>query len=537
MQWSSRHGRRATAVGLVPPWGCPVGCLGLVCLVLVSGAAGCGSRGPSSDPRPLAPVVGHAASHSSATAATDPDHTAAIRRFCGDCHALPDPATFPKEDWPREVRQGYVFYERSLRSDLPRPPEAEAVRFFQSAAPQALVIDRACDRVETPAPVRFEALPMPATANVVDPAVAHVRWDADERAFSTSDMRSGEVRRWRRRGDGGWESDVVARAAHACRLTPLTTPGAAAAGWLLADLGSFHVVDHDRGRVLRIGPAGAVETLLDGVSRVVEAQPWPEGGVVVAEFGWRDTGALRLVPAGGGAGTILDPRHGALGVRVADLDADGQADIIAAFAQEHETVDAWWGSAGGEPVHETIHRFPDPSWGSSSFDLVDLDTDGRIDILHANGDMMDSGLAKPVHGVRWLRNTGGRRFECREIMRIPAAAQAAAADLDGDGDLDIVVSALHPRAADSPPGTFAALTWLEQLPDGDFAPHTIALDTCDHAAFALGDVDGDSRTDIVAGVWRSEERGPSEAPVRVYLNRRSAPAAGGGAASDTGGGA
>jgi len=533
MQRSSRHGRRATAVGRVALRNWRVGCLVLACVALVWGAAGCGARGPSSAARPGAVVVGDQAG----APAIDPASTAAIRTFCGDCHALPDPASFPREDWPREVRQGYVFYERSLRSDLPRPPEAEAVRFFQAAAPEVLVIDRACDRVETPAPVRFEPLPLPATVNVVDPAVAHVRWEADERAFTTSDMRSGEVRRWRRRGDGGWESDLVARAAHACRLTPLTMPGAPATGWLLADLGSFHVVDHDRGRVLRIGRAGAAETLVDGVSRVVEAQPWPDGGIVVAEFGWRDTGALRLVPAGGGAGTILDPRHGALGVRVADLDADGQADIVAAFAQEHETVDAWWGSAGGEPVHETIHRFPDPSWGSSGFDLVDLDADGRIDILHVNGDMMDSGLAKPVHGVRWLRNAGGRRFECREIMRIPAAAQAAAADLDGDGDLDIVVSALHPRAVDSPPGTFAALMWLEQRSGGDFALHTIAFDTCDHAAFALGDVDGDARTDIIAGVWRSEERGPSEAPIRVYLNRPSPSAPGGGVVSDRGGGA
>lgn len=473
----------------------------------LAGALGCGSANtPTTVARDGAPVAD------------------SIRRFCGDCHALPDPASFPREDWPREVRQGYVFYERSLRTDLPRPPEGDAVRFFQASAPQALVIDRAAERVETAPAIVFERLRLASGSERPAPAIAHLVWHPDERVLFTSDMRSGEVTRWTIAADGGdrhgeISGNVVARVAHACRLTPTST-GSDPQGWLLADLGSFHVVDHDRGRVLRIAAEGAVETLVTGLSRVVEARPWPPtGGMVVAEFGWRDTGALRLLPPEGGEGTVLDARHGSLGVRVIDLDSDGHDDIVCAFAQEHETVDVYWGREGGVPEHATIHRFPDPSWGSGGFDLADIDADGRIDILHVNGDMMDSGLAKPFHGVRWLRNTGDRRFECREIARIPAASQATAADLDCDGDLDIVVSALHPRAGAAPGGTFAALVWLEQVADGSFAPHTIALDTCDHAAFSLGDADGDGLTDIIAGVWRADDRAPAEAPVRVYLNR------------------
>jgi len=474
------------------------------CLV---GVIGCGAAKP---PSSVAPDGGQVAD--------------SIRRFCGDCHALPDPASFPREDWPREVRQGYVFYERSLRTDLPRPPEGEAVKFFQASAPPALVIDRAADRAETAPTIAFERLRIAAGSERPAPALAHMLWHADERVLFTSDMRSGEVMRWTiavdaTAGEGALSGGVVTRVAHACRLTPTST-GSDPRGWLLADLGSFHVVDHDRGRVVRIAGDGAVETLVAGLSRVVEARPWPPtGGIVVAEFGWRDTGALRMVPRDGGEGTVLDPRHGSLGVRVIDLDADGHLDIVSAFAQEHETVDVYWGREKGVPEHATVHRFPDPSWGSGGFDLADIDADGRTDILHVNGDMIDSGLAKPFHGVRWLRNAGDRTFECREIARIPAASQATAADLDGDGDLDIVVSALHPRAGEAPTGTFAALVWLEQRADGSFAPHTIAFDTCDHAAFALGDADGDGATDIIAGVWRADDRGPAETPVRVYLNR------------------
>jgi len=483
----------------------------VVCLLAIAGCV----RAPPE------PSVGTTASADGGVSAEVAD---TVRRFCGDCHALPDGASFAREDWPREVRQGFVFYERSLRSDLKRPPEAETVRLFQASAPEALRIDRAADRGEAEPPVVFEPLRLAVGSERPSPVIAHVLWRPDERVLFTSDMRSGEVSRWTVDvGPGGGEGTVsstpVTRVAHACRLTP-TSSGSDPAGWLLADLGSFNVVDHDRGRVLRMTAGGGVETVVGRLSRVVEVQPWPAGGgVVVAEFGWRATGSLRMVPTDGGAATVLDARHGALGVRVADLDGDGHDDVVAAFAQEHETVDVYWGRDGGDVEHGTIHRFPDPSWGSSGFELADLDADGRLDILHTNGDMMDSGIAKPYHGVRWLRNEGGRAFTCRELIRMPAASQASAADLDGDGDLDVVVSALHPWAAGSPAGTFAALLWLEQRPGGEFAPHTIALDRCDHASFTVADVDRDGRPDLVAGVWRPDEKGPAEAPLRVWLNR------------------
>ena len=498
----NRSGRAAVA------WQAAVGCLVAV--------AGCG-RAPAP---PAADTQGSTAGGDGVSA----EVADTVRRFCGDCHALPDGASFARDDWPREVRQGFVFYERSLRSDLRRPPEAEAVRFFQEAAPEVLSIDRAADRAETKPALVFKPLRLAAGSERPSPVISHVLWRPDEQVLFTSDMRSGDVTRWSiavatGSDDGILSAMPVTRVSNACRLTP-TPPGSDPRGWLLADLGSFNVVDHDRGRVLRIGGDGAVETLLGRLSRVVEVQPFPAtGGIVVAEFGWRFSGALRLVPADGEGGTILDARHGALGVRVADLDGDGHDDIVAAFAQEHETVDIYWGRAGGEPEHETVHRFPDPSWGSSGFELVDLDADGRLDILHTNGDMMDSGIAKPYHGVRWLRNDGGRAFTCRELFRMPAASQASAADLDGDGDLDIVVSALHPWAAGSPSGTFAALVWLEQRPGGEFLPHTIALDACDHASFAMADVDRDGRPDLVAGVWRPDEKGAVESPLRVWLNR------------------
>jgi hypothetical protein len=273
-----------------------------------------------------------------------------------------------------------------------------------------------------------------------------------------------------------------------------------------------------------------------GLGRVIGALPfdWDDDGrldLLVAEFGWRASGALRVLLGAGEEGgaernapfpeVVVDPRHGVLDVAIADLDGDGREDIVAAFAQEHETVDGWFSRGNGQYEHRELVRFPEPSWGSSGIDLADLDGDGDLDILHANGDTMDSGLARPTHGIRALVNDGTARFDVREIALMPGVSQVRAADLDGDGDLDVVATALHPGAAADPTGTFDAVLWVEQGDGGRWIPRSIERDDCRYAAFALVDADGDGRIDIVAGRWNADVTGSPAPALRVWLNRPS----------------
>lgn len=524
--------------------------------------AGCGSTAPGLSKKEASrttatrverptPVPGAAArdvASSSAAPAPAPLSPAArerVERFCSACHPLPHSENFPREQWPAEVRLGFDLYRASLRSDLPEPPEADAIRYFQERAPSALEIPRAADRIDAPAAVRFEPATVRGVPEQSGPAVAQVIRCGPEfesaggAALFTTDMRSGEIRRWRIAADVA-VSGVFASGGHPCRLTPL--PGRSDA-WFVADLGSYMPEDHDFGGVsLLVGPdgagassgerdvavAGTLTPLRTGLSRVVEARPFDFDGegpldLLVVEFGWRRTGALRVLLGAGEGGEptgqrVLDPRHGCLAARVADFDGDGADDVVAVFAQEHETVDVWYRRGPGDFDHRQIHRFPDPSWGSSGLDVADIDGDGDPDILHCNGDTMDSGLPRPTHGVRVLVNEGGKAFENREIATIPGVSQATAADLDGDGDLDVVACAFLPSDGGRPAGTFEALVWIEQTEDG-WRPHTIERDRCEHAAFALADVDADGRTDIVAGVFQADAKASAGPLVRVWLNR------------------
>ena len=161
-------GSRNDAVGSVrplPAW--------LMLLVGFAFVGGCGrpageTRGSGSD-RASGTV---AKEDATASAALSEDARARVERFCGDCHGMPRPESFPRERWPKEVRQGYDFYLASLRTDLPRPPEGEAIRYFQASAPERIEVPRAADRVEPPSSVDFEPIEILAGADAIDPAIA-----------------------------------------------------------------------------------------------------------------------------------------------------------------------------------------------------------------------------------------------------------------------------------------------------------------------------------------------------------------------------
>ena len=502
---------------------CSAACWLIAVVVSCGGlaAVGCGRVSESmppldTQPRPAGSVAG-----------ITPQSVAEIKNFCGDCHALPLATSFPRDRWAKEVRQGYEFYLESGRSDLKRPVERDAIRFFAGDAPERLETVPVSRRREFPTNVDFrEQMLAPGVFDVTDPAVAHIVWRPGKGDFLASDMRSGAIYRIVVAPQTA-SMNVLATIKNPCRIT--AWPQAASEAHVIADLGTFMPVDHQRGGVWLVQEADdsvAVVPLMENLSRVVEVQPLDCDGdgdhdLVVAEFGWRQSGALRLLrfqSDGTYNDTVLDARHGAVAVRVVDLDCDGSDDIVAAFGQEHETVDVYWGDGSGGFLHETIHSLPDPSWGTSSFEVVDIDSDGFPDLVHANGDTLDSGLAKPYHGIRLLRNRGRRRFEAVHVGSMVGACQASVGDIDGDGDLDIVACSLFQAASAVPPGTYDALTWFEQLPDGSFSPHSIAKDTCEHVAFSLADVDGDGRVDVVAGVWKgteSEERWPL---VKIYRN-------------------
>jgi hypothetical protein len=196
--------------------------------------------------------------------------------------------------------------------------------------------------------------------------------------------------------------------------------------------------------------------------------------------------------------TVLDPRPGTIHVSPADLDGDGRLDFVAVIAQQHETVVAFLNRGGSIFERRTVFTAPTPAWGATGIELADLDRDGDLDVLMTNGATLDDPTVKPYHGVRWLENRGAFPFTRHDLAALPGAHRAQAADLDGDGDLDVAVAAFLP----DPDGVHSGLTslgWLEQTSPGVFARHTLQAGPLSHTTLDLGDVDGDGDIDIVTG--------------------------------------
>ena len=183
------------------------------------------------------------------------------------------------------------------------------------------------------------------------------------------------------------------------------------------------------------------------------------------------------------------------------------------------TIGAFLNVGGGEFKKQTLHAANDPSFGSSGIQVVDLDKDGDDDIIYTNGDMFDSLLVKPYHGIRWLENTGEFPFVAHELTSMPGVHRALAGDLDNDGDLDIAAVAFVPHGlrVNGVDRDLDAMIWLEQVRPGEFQRHTIETGGCLHATFELADLDQDGDLDIVAGSFY--ERGDVNQPaVTIWWN-------------------
>jgi hypothetical protein len=274
-------------------------------------------------------------------------------------------------------------------------------------------------------------------------------------------------------------------------------------------------------------------TLLDGVGRVADVQAADFRGVgkvdlVVAAFGWRNTGEIlylenrtadwrkpAFVPR------VLDDRHGTIHVPVADLDGDGKPDFVALISQEHETIVAFLNEGGGKFRKETIYTAPHPAYGSSGIQLVDLNGDGRLDVLYTHGDTLDPPpLLKPYHGVSWLENRGRFPFEYHPLTTLYGATRAVAADFTGKGRKDIVaVSFLPPEGFPRRKELrLDAVVLLERTASGEYVRHSLETVACDCFTCAAGDLFNDGRIHLVTGAFSLTGKHPINKAVTIWEN-------------------
>jgi hypothetical protein len=272
-----------------------------------------------------------------------------------------------------------------------------------------------------------------------------------------------------------------------------------------AKIGSVVVLENRGGEVFES------RVLLENVARVsdVEAGDFDADGdidLAVGQFGY-DDGEIRWLENLGEwrfESHRLQSLPGTIHVPVADMDGDGDVDIVALVSQTLEQIYVFENDASGSFTSRVAYGATNEDFGSSGISLADLDRDSDLDVLYTNGDAFDyvPSLPRPWHGVQWLENRGGLEFAYHRIGDLPGAYSARAVDADGDSDLDVFAVSLF---ADWSDPSSQSIVWFENdggqrftARDIDSSPtHLVVLDS--------GDLDGDGRPDLVTGGLYSHE--------------------------------
>lgn len=234
--------------------------------------------------------------------------------------------------------------------------------------------------------------------------------------------------------------------------------------------------------------------------------------------------------------------------QVADIDGDGDLDVVTPdFTNPIELI---WLENPGNPAGVTSgwsrHTVGQPGGYAHDVEVVDLDADGRLDIVSRGiggagrahlwfqdvagwsdreldavgdeglgvGDVDADGDADLLYDGSWFENPGGgrARIDGWQAHSITVAwvprLESAVGDFNRDGRPDVVLAPVEARAK---------LAWYEQRADGAFDEHVIEVQLGSHK-LNVADFDNDGWPDFQVGFEQVANTGGE---VAVFLNERS----------------
>jgi hypothetical protein len=180
--------------------------------------------------------------------------------------------------------------------------------------------------------------------------------------------------------------------------------------------------------------------------------------------------------------TVATSVSSAQSVYVADIDGDGDTDVLSASSGDSE-ID-WYENDGNADPSFTPRNITGSATTAQSVYAADVDGDGDTDVLSASQD--DNTIA-------WYENDGAPNpsFTVRNITTGASTAQSVyAADVDGDGDTDVL-------SASSGDGE---IDWYENDGNADpsFTPRNITTEALGAQSVYATDLNGDNNIDILS---------------------------------------
>ena len=219
----------------------------------------------------------------------------------------------------------------------------------------------------------------------------------------------------------------------------------------------------------------------------VDGDGWPDLAVA------HGTRGFGVVPNDGAGG--FGPMRSYLAgesvnaVALADLEADGDADVLAVSAPSR-SVAAVLNPGDGAFAVQPHHDLTPSTWAPCSYSeprAADLDADGDLDIVIGYSENFGS---TPNYGLAVARNRGDGTYDPSVFLPAPILPVAIdLGDIDGDGDVD--VAWMDDRFP-------TRLRWRLNDGAGNFGPAGTGPSlACEVDEIALADVDGNGRLDAL----------------------------------------
>jgi cytochrome c553 len=272
--------------------------------------------------------------------------------------------------------------------------------------------------------------------------------------------------------------------------------------YLFTFIGTTTQANPDVNGSIKTYNSGEPSMLIKSLNRPIELKARDLDGdgqeeLISSEFGFMQ-GGMSVWKKKGSTWTkkVLNPQTGATHVDVRDFNGDGRLDIVALFAQGDERIMLYTNKGGLNFEESRLLRFPS-IYGTSSFDMGDVDGDGDLDIVCTAGDNADfSTILKPYHGVYVYTNQGNMTFKQQAFYPQNGATKVMLADLDSDGDQDMLSIALFPDVAKRPA---EGLIYFKNA-GNSFNQMTIPVNHLGRwSVMDIADIEGDGDLDVVLG--------------------------------------